>query len=247
MPAPTKAKAVASAAQTALDFIKRVKVDVGTRKVEDYAAALAAEKYDDAAALARLAIAEKAQKILNRISSAARAGQVDANALDSEKLRSIAGDALKDHQANLLMRNTLSTAYNAGYLAQGQQDPGTDFWLYETKRDAQVRPSHAKWDGLLLPKDNELAMKIFPPNGHNCRCIMTAISSADAAAQVEAGTATEDIPSIKNQVYVDKKTGDKIKTIEGVDPGWLGAPDDRMETTALLLERQIERLQATAF
>ena len=110
MPAPTKSQAVRTAQRKAMAFIKSVKAGVQDRKTADYALALASQKYDDAEALARLAIAAKAQQILNRVAAAARAGQLDANALDRAKLREIAGEALTDKSA--MSKRAATTAAN---------------------------------------------------------------------------------------------------------------------------------------
>lgn len=241
---PTKSQALRTAERMSLAFLKRVKADVDERKAADWAKKLAATQYDAADSIGRLALAGKAQKILNRVSLALREGRLDANALDREKLRAIAGEGLADYKADLLMRNTLSTAYNAGYREQGLRDRTKHFWLYETKRDGRVRPQHAKWEGLLLEKTDPLAAQIFPPNGHNCRCKMTAVSRKTAGELVDAGQATTKKPKPKYVTYVDQATGKKLRTLEGVDPGWQGPPDDSAAAVGKLLERQIALLDA---
>lgn len=241
---PTKSQALRTAERKSLAFLKRVKSGVDERKAADKARILAAEKYDASEYAARLALAGKAQKVLNRVSAALRDGRLDANALDRAKLREVVGEGLADYKANLLMRNTLATAYNAGYREQGLADRTKAFWLYETKRDGRVRPTHAKWEGLLLEKADPLAAQIFPPNGHGCRCKMTAVSRKRAAELVEAGQATTKKPRAKYVTYIDKATGKKMRTLEGVDPGWQGAPDDSAEAIGKLLERQIALLDA---
>lgn len=239
---PTKSQALRTAERKSLEFLKRVKADVDTRKAADKARILAAAKYDASEYAARLALAGKAQKILNRVSLALRDGRLDANALDRARLREVVGEGLADYKANLLMRNTLSTAYNAGYREQGLRDRTKAFWLYQTKQDGLVRPSHRKWEGLLLKKDDPLAAQIFPPNGHNCRCKMTAVSRKTADGLLESGEATTKKPKAKYVTYVDKATGKRMRTLEGVDPGWQGAPNDSAESLAQLLERQIQLL-----
>lgn len=239
---PTKSQALRTAERKTLEFLRGIKADVSARKALDIARIRSAEKYDGAEYIARLALAGKAQKILNRVSAAVRDGRVDANNLDRTRLKELAGEGLKDYQANLLMRNALSTAYNAGYRQQGLADRTKAFWLYETKRDAQVRPQHKKWDGLLLDKKDPLAAQIFPPNGHNCRCRMVAVSRERAAQLVAAKEATVKKPSLKTVAYIDRVTGKTLRTLEGVDPGWQGAPDDSTEAIAALLERQLALL-----
>jgi len=241
--ATRKTQAQRTAERKALEFLQRVKKGVDQRKAADRARILAAEKYDGAEYIGRLALAGKAQKVLNRVNLALKAGRLDANDLDRARLREVVGEGLVDYKANLLMRNTLSTAYNAGYREQGLRDNTKAFWYYQTKRDAKVRPSHRKWEGLLLEKRDPLAARIFPPNGHNCRCRMTAVSRKRAEELMAKGEATLKKPRIRAVEYVDGATGRRLKTIEGVDPGWLGAPNDKSEAIAKLLERQIALLQ----
>lgn len=240
----TRSQAERTAVRKSLEFVGRVKKDVDLRKARDRAKIVAADKYDTSEFVGRLVLAGKAQKVLNRVNAAIREGRLDATALDREKLREIAGEGLKDYQANLLMRNTLATAYNAGYLEQGLADRTKAFWLYQTKRDGLVRPSHARWEGLLLAKGDPLAKRIFPPNGHNCRCKMTAVSRDRAKALLADGQATLKKPELKTKTYVDKVTGKRIRTLEGIDPGWEGTPDDRGAQLGKLLEEQLERIGA---
>lgn len=240
----TRSQAERTAVRKALTFVQGLKKDVDLRKVRDKAVIVAKDQYEAAEYIGRLAIAGKAQKILNRVSTAIRDDRVDANDLDRKKLKEIAGEALKDYKANLLMRNMLSSAYNAGYREQGLADRTKAFWLYLTMKDSQVRPSHQRWEGLLLPKDSELATRIFPPNGHNCRCRMKAVSRKTADELLAKGEATKKVPKLITQRYVDKATGKTKRTLEGVDPGWEGAPNDKAEAIAKLLEEQIAMLDS---
>lgn len=238
--ATLKKQALATALRYSKAFLKSLKVDVDDRKLQDRLAILAKEKYELSEYAARIAVANKTQRVLNRISRALRDGQLDANDLDVAKLREIVGQGLSEQKARLLMRNTLGTAYNAGYRAQGLADRTKQFWLYETRGDERVRPAHARWNGLLLPKLSALAARIFPQNGHNCRCKMTAVSRADAKLLIENGQAHTSIPELVERSYVDKVTGETMTTLEGVDPGWEGPPDDSAKRLAALLERSIK-------
>lgn len=55
------------------------------------------------------------------------------------------------------------------------------FWQYRTVGDGAVRAEHAELDGLILPVDDPLWDKIFPPNGWNCRCYIVAMTANEAA------------------------------------------------------------------
>lgn len=239
--ATLKKRALETARRYSNAFLKSLKVDVDDRKLQDRLAILASEKYELSEYAARIAVANKTQKVLNRIGRALREGQLDATDLDVEKLRGIVGNGLTEQKARLLMRNTLSTAYNAGYRAQGLADKTRAFWLYETRGDERVRQDHARWHMLLLPKLSALAARIFPPNGHNCRCKMTAVSRADAERLIENGQAHTNVPELAEKTYVDTVTGKTMKTLVGVDPGWIGPPDDSEKAWAAQLERAIKR------
>lgn len=241
---PTKSQALQTAERKAKEFVGKVKASVDERKVADLAKLRSKRAYDIAERGARLVVASKAQKVLNRVAHAIRNGQLDANALDRKRLREVVGEALTDQRANLTMRNLLSTAYNAGYFEQGKRDNTKAYFLYQTMRDMNVRPEHAKWEGLLLEKADPLVEKVFPPNGHNCRCKMTAVGRKAGDALVADGKATTEKPPLKTVTYIDKATGKRMKTLEGVDPGWMGAPDDSPEVVGKLLERSIRLLQA---
>lgn len=234
-----------TAVRKAAEFVKRTKGAISTAKARELAAQGVGKAYDLEDALARLVLAEKAQKVANRVSAAIREGRLDANNMDRTKLRALLSESLADYQANLLMRNALSTAYNAGYYEQGIKDNTKAYWLYETRRDGSVRPEHARWEGLLLLKSDPLARQIFPPNGHNCRCRMRAVSRKEARALLAAGRATATKPDVVKKVYQDRRTGEAIETIEGVDPGWMGLPGSSPEAYAALLKRALARLDAS--
>ncbi|MCH7400115.1 DUF935 family protein [Belliella sp. DSM 107340] len=62
------------------------------------------------------------------------------------------------------------------------------YWRYVTIGDGAVRPEHAELDGLILPANDPLWQRIYPPNGWNCRCYVVAmtrdeIQGVDFAAQ----------------------------------------------------------------
>jgi len=47
---------------------------------------------------------------------------------------------------------------------------------YRAVVDSQSRPEHARLDGLVLPMNDRRWNRIYPPNGHNCRCSVTQTS-----------------------------------------------------------------------
>lgn len=52
-------------------------------------------------------------------------------------------------------------------------------WEYKTIGDDKVREEHEKLQGLILPADDDLWDKIYPPNGWRCRCRVTPRMKSD--------------------------------------------------------------------
>lgn len=126
------------------------------------------------------------------------------------------------------------------------QDPEKKYFLYRTKRDSRVRPDHAQWEGLLIKKTDPLVEKIMPQNGHNCRCAGIFLTAAEAKAEKKTGTVTTKKPKLEYVSYIDTATGKRMRTLKGVDPGWMGKPGDNAEDLAKLLERSLLRLAQKA-
>lgn len=49
---------------------------------------------------------------------------------------------------------------------------------YSTVKDGRVRPDHAEQDGIIKRVDDPFWNTWFPPNGWNCRCIVTQLETA---------------------------------------------------------------------
>ena len=243
MPRISKA-AEAAAAQYALDFLKTVKVDANSRKVRDRVAILAGRLGTKADYGSRIAVTEKAQRILNRLSRAVREGRLEADLRDVAKVREIAGEALAERSAELMFNNQLRTAYNAGRYRYQQTDKTRPFLLYRTMRDAAVRPGHRLLEGILLPVGHEFWKQHYPPNGHGCRCRVDALTERQAADLVRRSSKVRTEAPVEREIeYIDKVTGKAIKTPESIDPGWATTPEDTARAMGEVLERQLARLK----
>ncbi|PPE69495.1 minor capsid protein [Caldimonas thermodepolymerans] len=241
-------RAQKTAVAKALEFLRAARVDVRDRKVRDRLGILARQNYDETSYIARLVLANKAAKVLNRIAAAVREGRLEANLGDKEKLRQIAGEALTDAKAYIILRNSFATAYNAGRHEQQKRDRTRPYLLYRTMGDAAVRPGHRLLDGVLLPKSHEFWATHYPPNGHNCRCRVDGLTKRQAEALVEAeGSRVRTSPPRERLVrYVDTVTGKRMTTPESIDPGWIGAPSSDPGRFAKHLERALQRLERQA-
>lgn len=242
MPRQSKA-AIEAAKQKALDFLKTVKGRVDVRKKTDRLDILAQEAHSTAEYAQRIALASKAQKVLNRVGAALRDGRLVATDLDKAKLKEIAGEALADWKAERMMRDLIGTAYNAGRFEYQMSDKTRTWWLYRTMRDSHVRPSHEKLDGLLLPAGDPFLVERYPGNGNNCRCRMDALTEGQAKVARKSSKVQTKAPADQMVSYIDKVTGKRMQTPESVDPGWAGPPNANPEAVGKLLERQIALLR----
>lgn len=64
----------------------------------------------------------------------------------------------------------LTAESTANYRRLRQKSDIFPFWQYLTVADGRVREQHRKLHGVILPENDPLWDKIYPPNGWNCRC-----------------------------------------------------------------------------
>jgi SPP1 gp7 family putative phage head morphogenesis protein len=81
-------------------------------------------------------------------------------------------------------------AYSAGRLEQ-MREPGMmealPYWQYWTAGDLRVRPAHAALDGFCARAIDPVWLKIYPPNGYNCRCSVIPVLPEDAPEGSDEG------------------------------------------------------------
>lgn len=84
---------------------------------------------------------------------------------------------LPDHRLELIWRNNLQTAYARGNGAwQKDHADSHPFLLYDAVNDTRTRPAHARMDGTIKPVGDSWWGSHYPPNGHNCRCRVIALT-----------------------------------------------------------------------
>ncbi|PHV06899.1 hypothetical protein CSQ96_13020 [Janthinobacterium sp. BJB412] len=72
----------------------------------------------------------------------------------------------------------------------------------------------------------------------------TEASRADAAQREQsARVAVVAVPELQEESYIDKASGERMTTFVGVDPGWMGPPDNSAERLNVLLTWQVRLLQ----
>jgi SPP1 gp7 family putative phage head morphogenesis protein len=104
-------------------------------------------------------------------------------------------DDMKDHEIppwrlELIYRNHLQTSYNAGRYRAMIENAGRRPWfMYDAVIDSRTRDDHAAMDGKIFAWDDPIWETWWPPNGHNCRCSVRALTESE---MVERGLAPLD-------------------------------------------------------
>lgn len=83
-------------------------------------------------------------------------------------------DGSKPYRLEQIFRTQTQLAHNAAAWQDTQRPEIQEIlwgYKYVTVGDDRVRPEHAAWDGVTLPKDNAFWNTHWPPNGYNCRCM----------------------------------------------------------------------------
>jgi SPP1 gp7 family putative phage head morphogenesis protein len=126
--------------------------------------------------------------------------------IDQEKNQIRSEDDFKklanERLANL-NQNYLTTEYNLS-VAVGQnsaayqrflseKDTVTSFVQYQTAGDSKVRNEHAKLDGKIFNLSDREAMKLWPPNGHGCRCEFTQYNRTPKEGEVMSGKIAQEM------------------------------------------------------
>lgn len=88
---------------------------------------------------------------------------------------------------------------------------------YVTMHDERVRQSHAAWDGIVRPVDDEWWDTHYPPNGWRCRCTTQQLSERDMQRR---GLKVTKRPPSKTRTVVDARTGRTYEVPEGIDFGF---------------------------
>lgn len=128
---------------------------------------------------------------------------------DKNEIRSEADfKKLANERTANLNQNYLTTEYNLS-VAVGQnsaayhrflseKDTVTSFVQYQTAGDSKVRNEHAKLDGKIFNLSDSEAMKLFPPNGHGCRCEFTQYNRTPKDGEVMSGKTAQEMLNADN-------------------------------------------------
>lgn len=114
-----------------------------------------------------------------------------------------------------IYQTNLQSAYMAGRKASMEDSADSHpYWRYVAILDGRTRPSHRALSGKVYRHDDPVWSAIYPPNGFNCRCRITALSDAALqrkGLQVESSAGRVQTNTV--EIGVDKRTGE-IRTAQ---------------------------------
>lgn len=91
------------------------------------------------------------------------------------------GWQLTKNHLDIIARNHIQTAYQAGHWRQIQETKGQFPYLrYNAVNDGRTRPSHRAMHGVTLAADDPFWQTHAPPNGHRCRCTVIQMTAEQA-------------------------------------------------------------------
>lgn len=87
---------------------------------------------------------------------------------------------LGQSRLKLIFSNNMRAARAAGQWKRIQATKESRPYLrYSAVGDSRTRLNHQALNGLVLPVDHPAWLRVFPPNGHNCRCQVQQLAQRD--------------------------------------------------------------------
>lgn len=125
-------------------------------------------------------------------------------------------------RSDVIFRTNMRTAHMAAKWKQIQENKDIAPYLeYVSVLDGRTTTNCKKWDGLILPVDDQFWSVYYPPNHWHCRATVRQISATTLKRE---GKVVSDPVEIKRSdvvVKYGKNKGEVIPNVpHGVDPGW---------------------------
>jgi SPP1 gp7 family putative phage head morphogenesis protein len=88
---------------------------------------------------------------------------------------------LPSYRLENIFRTNIMTAYARGsYLEQAVSAEVFPWGKYTAIHDSATRPTHRALDGVVVKVGSAEYVRIYPPNGYNCRCVMVTLTDKQA-------------------------------------------------------------------
>jgi len=111
-----------------------------------------------------------------------------------------------------ILRTNTMTAYAAGrHQRQVENASNRPWWRYVAIQDGVTRLAHRQLHGKILRHDDPAWEAIYPPNGFNCRCRVTALTEKEAQAAGADAQMKGDAPETRDVDMVSRGTGEVFR------------------------------------
>jgi len=91
-----------------------------------------------------------------------------------------AGQPIKPYHMETIVRTNFSTVYNDSRWVMMNHPDVIEFvpaYQYSAILDTRTRPTHARMDGKIYPRDDPIWQRWNPPAGYSCRCYLVPVTS----------------------------------------------------------------------
>ncbi len=146
---------------------------------------LSAQYRRDAFTLAGVSDQRLIQRVRDELARLALSGGTEAEFEAAvNKMTTEAGvEAINAFTLDTAFQTAMQKAYSLGRYEQMKAPAVKDVlpvWQYWTVGDAAVRPEHRVIHGFAALADDPVWLKIYPPNGFNCRCAVVPLLASEA-------------------------------------------------------------------
>lgn len=121
----------------------------------------------------------------------------------------------------------MRVSYAAGHWASFERTKAARPFLRYVHLENQENPRllHHLWHNTVLPVDHAWWNTHACPNGWNCHCTLQSLSERDIERLQREGEKLKfEPPPEKLEIYVNKRTGERMRVPKGIDPGWAYNP-----------------------
>ena len=116
----------------------------------------------------------------------------------------------------------MRTAHAAGHWARIQRTKSAFPYLeYVQIERPSKRHDHARFHGLIRPVDDPVWLRIYPPNGYFCGCMVRQLT--EGQLQRQGKTVSEPL-DLQEEPWTNKRTGETFGVPAGVHPGFDSNP-----------------------
>ena len=177
-----------------MDDIRKLMARLKVVVADEFYEALEGSARAQAFTISGLVAADQLQAVLDTLSAHLRTGGTFRDW--QETVRDTEFGAFPAWRRELVYRNNLNVQYAAGrgqhILAHRDARP---YLVYSAVGDSRTRPEHLDLDGFVASVESPAWQRIYPPNGHGCRCDAIPLTREQAEAEGIALTVPDmDIP-----------------------------------------------------